>query len=115
MRYRALSSTGDYVFGRGPAEFLVDSPEAVAQAIQTRLRLETGEWFLDVSEGTPYQEQILGANRQTTYDVAIKSRILETPGVVALTSYSSYIKSDARAISVTATVQTIYGTTQLTF
>lgn len=39
MRYRVLSPTGDYTFGQGPGEFLVNSPAAVAQAIGTRLRL----------------------------------------------------------------------------
>lgn len=109
MRYRKLDSQGDYVFGQGPQEFLTDSPEAVAQAIATRLRLETGEWFLDSQEGTPYQEQILGTNKQTTYDFAIKERILGTQGVIAITSYSSYVNPNTRAISAEAVVQTRYG------
>ena len=109
MRYRKLDSEGDYVFGQGPQEFLADSPDSVAQAVLTRLRLESGEWFLDAQEGTPYQEQILGTNKQTTYDFAIKDRILGTEGVVAITSYASYVNPDTRIISVQATVQTQYG------
>lgn len=115
MRYRKLDQDQDYSFGLGPQEFLANSPDAVAQAIRTRLLLETGEWFLNDQEGTPYKEQILGANKQTTYDVAIKERILATPGVVTITSYNSYVNPGSRGISVDATVQTIYGVTQLTF
>lgn len=115
MRYRKLDSDGDYSFGQGPQEFLVNSPDAVAQAIRTRLLLETGEWFLNDQEGTPYKEQILGANKQTTYDVAIKERILGTPGVITITNYASYVNPSSRGITVNATVSTIYGTTQLTF
>lgn len=115
MRYRKLDSDGDYSFGQGPQEFLADSPDAVAQAIRTRLLLETGEWFLNDQEGTPYKEQILGANKQTTYDVAIKERILGTPGVITITNYASYVIPASRGITVNATVSTIYGTTQLTF
>lgn len=114
MRYRKLDTNGDYVFGYGQQSFLIDSPEAVAQAIATRLRLETGEWFLDTQEGTPYQEKILGVNKQTTYDLAIKQRILDTPGVLELSSYQSYVNPSTRAISVVATVTTIYGQTTVT-
>lgn len=111
MRYRKLDSDGDYVFGRGPQQFLVNTPQAVAQAIQTRLLLETGEWFLNAQEGTPYQEQILGAGKQTTYDFAIKERILGTQGVLAITSYNSYVNPDTRAIRAEAVVETQYGVT----
>lgn len=108
MRYRKLSDTGDYTFGQGSTEFLVNTPETVAQAVSTRLLLATGQWFLDTSEGTPYAEDILGTGTQETYDQAIQDRILGTPGVAAITAYSSY-RSPERRLSVTATIGTIYG------
>lgn len=107
MRYRILSATGDYVFGRS-GEFLVNSPQSVAQAIMTRLKLMTGEWFLDTSEGTPYDTQILGYGTQGTRDVAIQTRILDTPGVESIEEYTSSVDADRR-MTVTARVQTIYG------
>lgn len=109
MRYRALSSSGDYQFGR-TGIFLVDSPQAVAQAIRTRLALWAGEWFLDSREGTPYEEKILGYGTQGTRDLAIKERIAGTQGVRQLMSYSSSVSAD-RKISARATVETSYGTT----
>lgn len=109
MRVRAQSSDGDYTFGQGQANFLIDSPAAVAQAIQTRLLLMTGEWFLDVTEGTPYATEILGTNTTATRDLAVKRRILQTPGVKQIASYSSRVVD--RKFSVTVTVDTIYGTT----
>jgi hypothetical protein len=102
MIYRTLDANGDYVIGRT----LVDSPEAVAQAVKTRLLLWQGEWFLDITDGTPYMQGILGHNRN--YDFAIKARILNTPGVTEITSYSSGI-SPNRALSVTCTINTAYG------
>lgn len=113
MRYRELSETGDYVFGRGANEFLVNSPAAVAQAVQTRLLLIQGEWFLDVKEGTPYATQILGTGTRNTYDTAIRDRILETEGVVEITEYFSAFNADTRALTVTCTIDTIYGQTTL--
>lgn len=101
---------GDYQFlGRSP--FLVDSPEAVAQAIRTRLRLTAGEWFLDDREGLALGS-ILGNQTQTTRDFEIKRRILATQGVESLTSYSSTVTEDRRFL-VEATVQTIYGSTNI--
>lgn len=105
MRYRRMSQSGDYVFGRG-ATFLVDTPGAVAQAIHTRLRLFADEWFLDKREGLDLRA-ILGYGTSATRDREIQQRILNTPGVVKLTAYSSTV--DRRHFKVQATVDTIYG------
>lgn len=107
MRYRALDAAGDMTFGQGSRDFLTNTPEAVAQAVMTRLRLLTGEWFLDSDEGTPYATQILGRNTEPTYDQAIRERILDTQGVTALVSYSSSLVG--RKLSVDATIDTVYG------
>jgi hypothetical protein len=103
-----LSATGDYIFGQGASEFLVDIPAAVAQAVQTRLLLIQGEWYLDQDDGTPYYSLILGTGTQNTYDDAIQSRILETPGVVSIDEYSSSLNAQ-RQLTVTCTITTQYG------
>lgn len=109
MRYRKLSPDGDYMVN----VFLKDSPETVAQAILTRLRLITGEWFLDTSEGTPWRTQILGKYTGTTYDPALRARIIGTSGVRSIDAYASELDRDTRTLSVTATVTTIYGQTTI--
>lgn len=108
MRYRTLSPNRDFIFGQGAAEFLVDSPAAVAQAVHTRLRLSKGEWFLDTTDGTPYATEILGAGTQSLYDSAIKGRVLGTPGVTSIDAYSSSLDQN-RALLVTMTISTQYG------
>ena len=60
MKYRKLTENGDYAFGRGGADMHADTPEAVGQAVLTRLRLFAGEWFVDLKEGTPYVPGVLG-------------------------------------------------------
>lgn len=113
MRYRKLDSDGDYTLGAG-GDWHVDSPEAVAQAVKTRLGLWTGEWFLDSTDGTPWNEQILGKRtRGKNYDAAIRQRILGTQGVSEISEYSSTFDGNTRALSVSATITTIYGTTQI--
>lgn len=105
MRYRALSPSGDYLFGR-PATFLVNSPAAVAQLVKTRLGLYAGEWFLDTREGLDLS-RILGYGTQGTRDIEIKRRILDTPGVRGISAYSSTASN--RRFLVSATIDTIYG------
>ena len=117
-RVRALDPNGDYTFGLGGANFLVNSPAAVGQSILTRLKLMAGEWFLDQTAGTDY-DAILGTNTASTRDAAIQATILGATGVSGIVSYSSSLNSQ-RQFSVTATVETIYSvngsnTVQITF
>lgn len=109
MRYRELSPSGDYTFGVNGTNFFINSPAAVAQAVKTRLGIATGEWFLDLSFGTPYQSRILGAGRVATYDSAIKQVILDTPGVTAIVQYSSSVDPVTRAANVFVVIDTQYG------
>lgn len=113
MRYRKLTEDGDYSFGQGQLNFWRDVPEAVAQAVKTRLLLWTGEWFLDTTDGTPYMLGILGKHSQTTADVTIQDRIENTQGMVNIESYESEINPDTRDMSVITTLNTLYGPTEL--
>lgn len=110
MKQRALDLLGDFTFGLG-RPFLSNSPACVAQAILTRLRLEVGEWFLDNQDGTDYK-RIVGYNNFVGRDLAIRARILDTPGVTRIAKYNSTI-SVARRMVVNATVDTAYGRTQI--
>lgn len=110
MRYRALSPTGDYKFGPG-AYFLINTPQAVMQAILTRLKLSVGEWFLDNQEGLD-KGNILGNGTEQTRDLEVQQRILGTTGVVEIVAYASSVS--ARAFTVNATINTLYGQATLT-
>lgn len=109
MRYRKLTPTGDYAFGRNSADFYRDVPEAVAQAANTRLRLWLAEWFADTSDGMPWYESVLGNNTAQGRDLAIRQRVLGTKGVKSITSYLSYYDENTRAYRVDLTVDTAYG------
>jgi hypothetical protein len=111
FRYRALDPNLDFTFGRGIQNFLIDSPSAVAQAIYTRLCLWTGEWWLDLSEGTPWLQQVLGKPRQpgSSPDTAIRARILGTPYVTRMTNYASAFNPTNRSWTVSCVVFTAFG------
>jgi len=114
MRYRREDENGDYTFGRGDDTWLVNSPEAVAQAIKTRFLLWYGQWFLDTTTGTPWMQSVLGKQKPEIYNMAIRQRILDTPGVSAITEFNTTVNTSTRRVSFTATIETIYGTTTVT-
>lgn len=114
MRYRRENQQGDYSFGSGDNAWLVNSPDAVAQAIKTRFALWYGQWFLDTRAGTPWIESVLGKQRPDTYNLAIRQRILDTPGVNSILAFDTEVNSTSRRITFTATVDTLYGTTTIT-
>jgi len=109
MIYRKLDSRGDYTFGQQSGNFWVNQPEAVAQAIQTRLGLVQGEWFLDPTVGVPYDTKILGMDRMASYDQAIQGAILDTQGVNEIVDYVSGVNTETRRAFVACTVDTVYG------
>lgn len=123
MKYRKLSKPavvngtfvkgGDMLFGHGRSDFWKDVPDAPAQAVMTRLRLEEGEWFLDRTEGTPWNTRVLGKYTATTRDLVIRYRTKGTFGVLDIESYSSNLNRDTRAFSVDMTLSTIYGAARL--
>lgn len=112
MKYRRLDANGDFVLG-GSNDFYINSPATVAQAVRTRLLLFLGEWFLDTTDGLPWNTQVLGKYNQRAYDTVIKQRILETQGVKSILSYVSNLNPVKRLLTVNATIDTIYGETLL--
>jgi len=114
MRYRQLSPTGDYMFGNGQQNFLINSPEAVGQAVETSLRLWLGEWYLNINDGTPWLEGVFGYNSQDEADQTLIQTILAVQGVQNLENWQSSVDPITRAYtSISATLDTIYGQTQL--
>ena len=113
MRLRALSSTGDYTFGKGLANLLIDNPAVVGLKVKTRLGLILGEWYLDTSQGTPWLTEVFGYNTQSVRDLAVKNIILSTEGVTALESFSSNLNPTTRLYSIIAEIITVYGTTTI--
>ncbi|MBC3230764.1 hypothetical protein [Serratia fonticola] len=111
MRYRKEDENGDYTFGQGDNTFLTNTPETVAQAVKTRFELWTGEWFLDVTAGTPYREAILGKHKSSAYNMAVRERILGTQGVTEILEFTTEYDSGTRRVVFTARINTLYGET----
>ncbi|QHJ84256.1 MAG: hypothetical protein [Caudoviricetes sp.] len=112
MTVRALDSNGDIV--TSGVQFITGQDE-VGQTIQTRLRLYLGEYFRDITDGTPWFQQILGkATNMNAREAALRQRIAGTPGVIRLASFSADFDIDSKTYTVSASVITKYGLTEVT-
>lgn len=107
MKVRKMDEDGDHMFGHCALDFYQDSADGVAQNVLTRLKLWRGEWFLNTNSGTPWLQEILG--KHDAVDVVLRTRILETPGVNAITRFETILDPDTRRLTVTAEIATPYG------
>lgn len=114
MRYRKLTPSGDYSFGNGQLDFWRDVPEAVGQVVLTGLRLWLGEWYLNILDGVPYIQGVLGKHSQTEADITIQDAILGFQGVVDIQNFKSVVDPQTRKYSVVEVdVDTIFGPTSV--
>jgi hypothetical protein len=112
---RALNpTTWDPLYGNGQNNFISDLA-AVTQIINTRMRLFRGEWFLNVTDGLPLFQSILGSSAgRNNIDVItniISSRILGTPYVLSISSVDVVLSG--RSLTYSAVVQTQFGTVSI--
>jgi hypothetical protein len=114
MRIRKVDPvTGDAVFGGDQASILRNSPDAVGVLVEARMNLWQEQWYLDRSEGTPYEQQVLGRRTEGLRDAALRARILSTQGVVSLKGYNSVQNRQTRTLDVAAEIQTAYSSDYL--
>lgn len=107
--------TNEPLQGNGQNNFISDL-QAVAQIIRTRLLLFQGEWFLNLLDGLPLLQSILGSSGNSTnlqfIINIISQRILQTPFVNSISSVTaSYL---SRNFSFSAKVETQFGVVYVT-
>ncbi len=107
MTVRKLDDNGDIVT-RGV--MFITGQEEIEQTIRTRLRLFLGEYFRDVTDGTPWFESILGkGTSQSAREATLRNRIARSPGVIRLTSFSTDYDINTRKLTVSVSVLTNFG------
>jgi len=101
----------DIVFVSGQLQFS-SGTQAVAQGIDQRMRSFKGEWFLDIDNGVPYYEDILGQKFSEVKVRSIYRDILEnSPGVAkVLTLTANYVGAN-RTTDIFWQVLTVFGDT----
>lgn len=105
-----IDGDGDLVIENGDL-VLVDGSEAVRQNLLQNLRMFRGEWFLAQDQGVPYYENILIKNpNPDVVDGALKSVIINTPGVLELLSFTLDYDDSNRRLTLDFEVRVSDGT-----
>lgn len=115
---RQLNASWDSVRGNGLACFLEDI-DAVAQIIETTLKLWQGEWWENLNAGVPYLAQALGqsgsARQQQIFALSLQQAILginNSVGIAVITGVTNVtvnFNPTTSVYSFTAVAQTIFG------
>lgn len=104
-----LNSDPDLEFDGHDFKLTSTESESLAQRLKVKLLTYQEEWYLDVEEGIPYFQSILGKNRaKETIDLIFKNAILSEPEVVNIISFESTI-SPQRIYQLRFTVRSLDG------
>ena len=107
MKVRALDATGDWLFGRGIQSYATEK-NALKQNVATRLRSWKNDCFFAMDDGVDYNN-FLDIGKKTFLDIDVKRVILQTEGVLRISSYESTLEAGTRAVKIRATIATIFG------
>lgn len=89
---------------------LFDDTNQIMQNLAIRLRFVLGEWFLDLTQGVPYFEVFFKkAPNQIQIESILKEEIVNTRGIVELTSFESDFDARKRIYSVKFSARSISG------
>lgn len=111
----ALAADGDILLDADGLHFVAGTA-AVVQAVEFRLFLFKGEWFLNQDIGMPYFEELIG-DASKVPGVADRARaaagaaILDTPGVDKILQLNVKIDRQYRKMTVTWQAQCSFGDT----
>ena len=119
MRYRKIVD-GEPQFGQSKKDFL-QGIDAVAQAISTRLKLFTNEWWEDLEDGLPAWTKIIGNMQLSADDVGmlITERIVGTELngtnlVPNMVSVENTYNSSTRKFTYNGIAKSLYGQISVT-
>lgn len=109
----AMTADGDIEIGPNGLR-LISGIEAVVQAVRIRLLMFRGEWFLNLTVGITYFEDIIGdASKVRGVEdrarAAFAAAILAAPGVLEITRLD--VVMTGRKLTVTWAARTAFGDT----
>jgi hypothetical protein len=106
LRVRAIDINGDWSFGNGAENYLVNI-NALQQMINTKLKFFLNDCFFAMTQGIDWFN-LLGGKNQIALNLAINATILGTENVVSLNQLTLTLTS-SRLITIVYSVNTTYG------
>lgn len=107
MKTRALDINGDFQFGRGLQSYVTEK-NALKQNISTRLKSWKNDCFFAMDDGVDWQN-FLDIGMKKYLDIDIKRVVLQTEGVLRISSYTSTLDTAERRVTIGVTVETVFG------
>ena len=104
LRVRAITSEGEWTFGKGKQSYKVDE-EAIAQNVKTRVMSFLGDCFFDMKAGIDWLN-LLDTGRRNDLLRSIQLTILGTEGVVAINSVDYYTQD--RKLVIIYDIKTVF-------
>lgn len=87
---------------------LVSGVDQITQNLSIRLKFILGEWYLDVTQGIPYYEDILiKATNQYRIESILKQEIVDTKNIAEITQFSTEYDNLIRLFTVRFTCKTV--------
>lgn len=105
MRVRGIDVDGEWMFGRGTSDYLINQ-RAVMQDINTRLKCFVGDCFFDLALGIDWFN-LLGGKDLLAVNMAISTMILNTKNVTGMIQLTTGLDL-RRNFSVSYKVSTVY-------
>ena len=99
MRVSRLDSNKDWTFGKGLANYAVNS-EAIRQNVQTRLLSFVNDWFLDITANIDWLNILGSKNNEQTIQNEVTRIVLATGGVLTLDKYELAVSEREATIKI---------------
>ncbi len=105
MRFRNLTSDGDWTFGLGIGCY-VSGNAAIGLNIKTRILSWTDDCFFDLAAGIDWLNRLGSKNQRELLELDLRRIILQSEGVTGILEFDSQLIG--RNFTANYSVQTIY-------
>lgn len=109
MKFRGIDGSGDWLFGAGVQSYFTNEA-AIDANIKTRLLTFLGECFFATNLGVDWWNLLGGKNPVAQANIILQTRtiIINSYGVVKLTSIIPVFDSPTRRLGLTYNIDTIF-------
>lgn len=108
MIFRSLTTSGDWTFGAGLANYAT-AQKAIAFNIQTSILMWKGDCFFSLANWINWKG-LLNVGQQSNLNNTLQSQLSRCYGVIGIVSATAQFNATTRNVVVTYTVNTVYST-----